>query len=214
MNTASKLVSILLLSISFSFGQYFKGFGIKTGLVSSNQRWNYTDMNAENSDKNYYGFYLGTSFDFFTNEYFFSNLEVAYCQKGHVKEIKKTFVDPDGQGFIETGKEIFRNRFDNISVAILGNVKYETKLITPYILFGPRFDILINRDIEILELSKKFEKFIYGYSFGAGVIINNFVRYGLTLELVSSPNINYLYKTESLKVSNYSYEIKFGIKLK
>ena len=209
-----KFYLILLMLTTFLFGQPLKGIGFKSGLVTSNQNWEISESDMNIYDENFYGFYFGISYDLMEFSYFSSNFEIAYTQKGMAEEFYTNEVNPDEQLYIDTKTKTLRDRIDNISLAIYGNLKFETNFLTPYFLIGPRLDIQINRHLEIGALSSEFKKYIYGFSFGGGILIHTFSKHDLVLEITSSPNINKLYKTESLKVSNYSYEVKLGIKLK
>ena len=66
----------------------------------------------------------------------------------------------------------------------------------------------------MVNISNKFNETTWGYSFGGGISFTNLENFNLILEVMSSPDISNLYKTELLEVSKYSYEIKFGLQFK
>ena len=208
----TKIVIIIFFTVSVCAGQLYKGLGIKVGVSSSNQDWNYTDNYADIEGSNVKGFYFGIFVEGLNYDFFSSILEISYIQKGFTTNFTKTVVSPDLQGYIDLGSPT--NKFEFISLAYLIKLKYENNIIVPYILFGPRIDFQISESIEFDNHSDQFRHTTWGYSIGIGFLYNRLEKIDILIEFLSSPDVSRLYDTEFLEISKFSYELKVGILFK
>jgi len=207
-----KIVIIIFFAASVCAGQLYKGFGVKAGISSSNQDWNYAGNYNDIEGTNFKGFYFCIFVEGLNYNFFSSILEISYIRKGFYTNVKPSSVSPDGEGYIET--DYLNNKFDYISFSYLVKLKYENTIIVPYILFGPRIDFQINENIEFNLHSDQFRQTAWGYSIGGGLLYNKIENIDLLIEFTSSPDISKIYNTDLLEISKFSYELKIGILFK
>lgn len=89
------------------------------------------------------------------------------------------------------------------------------KKITPYIIAGPRFDILLDYDSEehlFDVIYDKLEPIDYGLDIGCGVEFQIIHNTKSLIELRYSPTITTSYEDEYYTIKNTSFEILTGIK--
>ena len=118
-----KIAIIILFTVSVCAGQLYEGLGVKAGLSSSNQDWNYTENYADIEGSNFKGFYFGVFVEGLNYNFFSSILEFSYVQKGFTTNFTRTVVAPDQQGYVDLGYPT--NKFDYISLAYFVKLKYE-----------------------------------------------------------------------------------------
>jgi hypothetical protein len=202
-------VIIIVFTASVCAGQLYKGLGVKAGISSSNQDWNYSGNYNDIEGTNFKGFYFGIFVEGLNYNFFSSILECSYVRKGFYTNFKPSFVSQDGEGYIET--DFLNNKFDYISFTYFVKLRYENNIIVPYVLFGPRIDIQMNESIEFDLHSDQFKQTTWGFSLGGGLLYNKIENIELFIEVTGSPDISNLYKSELVEISKYSYEFKIGI---
>ena len=75
------------------------------------------------------------------NKYIGQQLCLGYYQSGGSQEMKETNINGTETG---TGHNIIK--FDNLAVAYAVKLRYELKMVTPYIMLGIQYDYLVNYD--------------------------------------------------------------------
>jgi opacity protein-like surface antigen len=109
------------------------------------------------------------------------------------------------------------NRVDYLSIPILAKLILKRKYISPYILIGPRFDILLGYKagkldgVERLDaVYNQFKNNGIGADLGIGTEINVSESITTLVEFRYSHDFADAYETEFLTVRNRSYEILIG----
>ncbi|HDS08721.1 MAG TPA: hypothetical protein ENN73_00710, partial [Firmicutes bacterium] len=138
-NLFSFFLLVLMFSITASEEIYaepfFRDYGITFGLVSSNIE---SDFFINHRSKN--GVSLSLSAESKKIMFFYISAEVNYIQKG----ILDTYILFNPMTYEILGMEELKHRLDYISIPVHIKIYRENDFISPYILFGPRFDYLFN----------------------------------------------------------------------
>jgi hypothetical protein len=147
-------------------------------------------------------------------EYVYSPLlsftgDISYMQNGtKSKDIILTRKANNEMGFEELGT--LDERYDYISFAPMIKAKYENGSIVPFAVAGPSVNFLIGTNEQ--GNYEAYNKMVLGYAAGIGTEINVNLPFSLMMELLYNHDITYAYKSDYLKVRNYSFAFLFGVK--
>lgn len=137
--------------------------------------------------------------------------EIQYTQKGMTFSIPVTTESqPNGTGKFMT----ISPRVDYLSVPLLAKLRLKWLLFTPYLIAGPRADVLVSRRGGGYEdVVDKFESTDIGATFGVGVELHTLLPVGLLAELRYNPSFRDSYKDDFLTVRNRSFDFLLGLQL-
>jgi hypothetical protein len=206
--SATWLCALLLISANGQ-AQLITAFGLKAGVVSANQNWDYRTLGEVQWDSRW-GMDAGVFVEGLNLSMFSILAEFHYVQKGFSTSMKITTVtNPEGTGEERT----FRPRVDYLSLPVLAKFSIDAGIITPYLFGGPRFDIPIGTsDDGISYFANKFKKGELGLSLGAGVNVLLGAGPSLLAELRYSPNVTESFSNNNLRVTNHTLEVLAGIR--
>ncbi len=93
--------------------------------------------------------------------------------------------------------------------------KQATGNLTPYVAIGPRFDLLVNKQITGLDkqIFEGYKKNVFGASVGVGTEINQIFPFVFLVEIQYNQDITKSYASEFLNVTNRTFDLQVGIKL-
>lgn len=198
----------LLILFSKSESQLIRGYGIKVGMATTNQQWNYasyTSIIVNSSPRQ--GIDAGIFAEWFDIPIISLLTEVHYIQKGADSKtniLVSTSDDPNDPGHNYT----FSSKVDYLSVPMLAKIRLDAIILTPYILIGPRFDFYLkNRSDGIgvnLNNSKKID---IGGTLGFGFELSSILPINLGAEFRYNPNFKDSYSVSYLTVNNRSWEL-------
>ena len=202
------LLAWLILGFTFLNAQFIHSYGVKTGCVIANQNFDYTDNSFNLDTQNRYGLNIGTFIEFAYNSNLHLLIETHYIQKGMVIEISEY----DSQlNYI--GKNEINNRVDYLSLPVLGKIAYKFKKLSPYIIVGPRIDILLGYDSDFAAIVyDEFESIDFGGTLGLGNEFSFIGSQTFLIEIRYSPSFTNSYEADLLRVKNNSFELLGGIK--
>ena len=202
-------VTCLILGFTLLNAQLINSYGFKAGVCIANQDFDYSlDFNIDTESR--YGFVTGFFIELLNNENFHLLAETHYVQKGNNVE----FDHRDENGIL-IGIITLNSRVDYLEFDVLGKYTINLSSFKPYLIAGPRFDILLDYNSENNFLDPVYEDldFIdFGLSIGGGFefqIIQNTIS---LIEFRYSPALTSSYETDLLTVKNTSFEILTGIK--
>lgn len=190
--------------------QLINSYGFKAGLGISDQDFDYKDDIIDLDKQIRYDLNIGAFLELFDNSNLNVLLESHYAPKGI--NLKLTALDETGQ---QLGKVNFHNRVDYLEFDILGKCSLNLSSLKPYLLLGPKFDILLGYHSEknVLDLVyNNLEPVDFGFTVGCGTELNLVKNATTLIELRYSPTLSSSYKTDKLEVRNSSFEILTGIK--
>lgn len=198
------IISVLLVIQAKS--QYVSSIGIKGGMSIANQTWHEIGYFDRTIVKEYrHGLYAAATVDLYKSKYFNLTTDIGYCQKGSKDSI---YVPPLGEMPIPGHYEIFITKFNYFLFNPMLKVKYETKHWIPYILLGLRCDYQLSNKTDFLidDLSRNFQRTIWGVTAGAGIEYK-ISRIGINTELQYHHDFTQI-TYSSMFLFNSFYDIK------
>ncbi len=222
-----KYFLILVLIMYFSpnlYSQIINNYGLKIGLTSANQQFDYTDIIIDDQK---FGVRKGINVSFFAEmmevNHFSFVLNLSYNQKGMIDKIVMTKVWGNEDGFISEKQE-FDNRLDYLTISTNIKTRYELLSFTPYILTGIKYDVLLGKKIDhsFHDLEVKYDFYdrlydqydgnILGLTFGIGIENQEIVGIPILIEWIYYHDLTKIKINENLKIQNLSNELMIGIK--
>lgn len=206
-----KLFIVLLFILSIStYAQIIPSYGLKIGSGITNHSWEYEPpINSKLDWDNNYGVTIRAFADVAFNNIIVAEGEIGYSQKGIRKTIPVTTVqNPDG-----IGESIdVTNKLNYLSLSLIGKIKIETDLFSPFILIGPQYNRLLSSNIAkgFEVVYDHFEKDIFSITVGLGSEFKIFSINAL-LEYRYERDINNNSKLSTIDIRNYSHSILVGI---
>ena len=186
-----------------------EGFGIKAGLSSSGQSYEYDIAGFEVERLGQYGISAGIFLSYKVSNLPELRFEVDYVQKGSSIEVLKTFEQyPDVYERIK-----IQDRIHYISINVLALPALHNRwTIAPYLIIGPRVDILAGSTSEIPSLVlDDLKSTVFGATIGAGIILNSNSAVSLLVEIIYNPDFSYAYEKGVLTVRNNTLQLMTGI---
>ena len=195
------IVAILLFTCqSHSFAQ--KKAGLKIGMVNANQSWEYSTSGLDLGNESRPGLDVGVFYQWYDSESFKIIPEIRYVQKGTSAQFFNSW----------TGDYItLEPRADYLTIAPLIQ-KTIPIWINPYILAGPRLDVLLGTNSEqFFETYDKLRFLDFGVSLGAGFDFPfNDQVYFLT-EFRYEPSFINAYQSDNLEIRNTAFSVLVGL---
>jgi hypothetical protein len=206
----TKLLIVILGVVSVTHAQLVRGYGIKLGAVSGNQTWHYASTSDLTTDYRW-GITGGVYLELLDVPLISFVAEIQYTQKGMTSSIPVT---TESQPY-STGQFITVSpRVDYLSVPLLAKLRLPSHIITPYIIAGPRVDILVSkRGDGFEEVVDKFKSTDIGGTFGADIELHTLLPVGLLAEPRYNPSFKDAFDNSFLTVRNRSFDFLLGLKL-
>jgi len=190
--------------------QFIRSYGLSFGRVNSNQSWLYTSGTGLDFH-NRWGYTVGVFLEAVDLPFISLVGEARYLQNGFRLSVPYTTEsNPDGtSGYAE-----YDPREDYISTAVLLRVRYLTSVVTPYIIAGPRLDVIIFRDQQGFNaVIDEFHSTNFGATLGAGVDFHVFSPLGIFAEFRYNPDFTDSFNNGFLAVKNGSVSYLIGMRL-
>ena len=214
MNTSNRhfgafTLTALLLSLFINSSAMCEGFGIKAGLSSSRQSYEYDIAGFEVERLSQYGISAGIFLSYKVSNLPELRFEVDYVQKGSSIDLLVTTEQyPDGFERI-----MIQDRIHYISINVLAlPVLQKGWTIAPYLIIGPRIDILAGSTSDFPSLVlDDLKSTVFGATIGAGIILNSNSAASLLVEIIYNPDFSYAYEKGVLTVKNNTIQLMTGI---
>ncbi|MCB0743616.1 MAG: outer membrane beta-barrel protein [Ignavibacteriae bacterium] len=207
-----KLVMLFFTFLTISVkSQIISNYGIKLGIAISNQTWDYEDDFKMEFDSKL-SFSPRIFVDIFNFPFWQLEGEFGYLRKGFKEKIPFTTPSqPDGTGEFITNN----NSLDYFTISALAKFKYDLQLISPYIIIGPQFNLLINKDIQQgwEVIFDKYKSSNINFSIGVGTEFKEIITFPVILEYRYEGDIINNYELSNISIKNYSHVILLGIKI-
>jgi Outer membrane protein beta-barrel domain len=197
------LACAISIFYNYSDSQLIRNLGIKAGVMSANQSWNYpSQYNLNFNFKDRSSFNIGFFAEWLNNDHISIISELFYVQKGFVD--KETFGVIDHVTFPSPVQPIIRDtvitwepKIDYLSIPLM--IKYRTDIgnISPYVIMGPRIDILLHANSGgYYDVINNLTSVDYGINIGGGIessilfgrIVGLEFQYNLSLRNVYEQN--------------------------
>ena len=201
---------LLIFDFSTSNAQLIRDYGIKIGVTSTNQNWNWSsETGVIANSKSRQGFDGSLFIEWLDIPFISLITEINYIQKGSevtTNVMVTTAQNPDGAGQYYG----YSTRINYLSIPILAKLRISGELLTPYILLGPRFDFKLSSnsssDIGSAPIYE-YKNNDLGGTFGIGLELRQaLLPIHLGAEFRYSPSFQYCYSVKYLSVKNSSLE--------
>jgi hypothetical protein len=199
------VVVVLIFMFSFSSqAQAIRSWGFKIGAVSAFQTWDYASPFSDFETQHRLGVDVAVFAEWLDLRVFSISTECHYVQKGMAVSLPITTTQfPDGTGEYWTRSP----RLDYLSIPVLAKIRLPDQRIAPYILIGPRLDLLLTINGDGFEVVlDKFRRVDFGGVLGIGMEINVREFASLGGEFRFSPSFADGYSTALTTVRNSSME--------
>ena len=185
------------------------GYGVKLGMSYANQNFDYTNDTLELDSDYLSGTCAGVFVEWLKLPLIGVTTEVLYVQKGmKVTTARTTPGDPSGVGTTEVN-----NRVSYLSIPVLAKLKFGGMLLSPYIVAGPRFDVLLSYDSKEKDIYDNFKSTVVGGDIGVGGEFSFILPVALSAEIRYSTDFDNSYQTDLLKVKNKAFLFLLGLRL-
>jgi hypothetical protein len=206
------IITILVLSIvcfSISKSQLIRDYGIKIGLASTNQNWNWSPEISQTgvvftSTKAHQNIDVAGFIEWLDIPFFSLLTEVHYIRKGSdvTTNIKVTTIaNPSWNGQFLS----YSTKVNYLSVPILVKLRMSGPLLTSYIIAGPRFDYYLSGNGDNL-LMNDFKKINIGGTLGVGIESTSILPIQMGLEFRYSPDFQDCFSSSVITIKNRSME--------
>jgi hypothetical protein len=216
MNAMKKSIVTLLLCVlvlmctNESPSQLIKGYGIKLGMTSADQKFNYTFISGIET-KRRLGFISGVYVEWLDIPVISVITEVDYTQRGMGQGLYVT----SEAGPERIGTKTFYSRLDYLSIPVLAKATLPGTIISPYIFAGPRFDFLLGYKSDentFNDLYGKFKKNIFGGTVGLGAETGSLLPVTLTVDFRYNIDFTKSFKNSDLEVTNNAFDFMVGVR--
>jgi hypothetical protein len=210
MNTFVKSIIVLAVAVSSTaHAQLLRGFGIKVGVTAANQTWDFASQPDPSTD-NRWGITASAFVELLRMPYLSLLVEAQYAQKGMSwSGLVATAQNPDGTGQFITK----RPRVDFLSIPILAKMRFGMPLVTPYLIAGPRYDLLLTRHGEGFQaVIDRFKSSELGATFGVGAELAAVLPFDVLIEFRYNASLQDAYDGNSLKVRNRTIDMMLGVR--
>jgi hypothetical protein len=210
-----KMKKILIILLFVIAGPLFAqlNYGVKAGLTSSNQTWEYVPKFANYGNvEPRKGINLGIFAEYSDNKYLGVLAEINYRQKG--AKIDINYTGRDTSGSIVVPKSI-EHKLSYINITLLGKVRYDLSFVTPYVIGGLKTDYQVSNkfdDVDLGYLSTECTTQIWGAVIGAGFEIKKLFPFALLAEFRYEFDFNKLYVSDDYQIKTSSFELKLGVR--
>jgi hypothetical protein len=204
------MLAAFLSAASMTHAQLVRSYGIKLGTVAANQSWKYTDT-PELTANERWGVTGGVYIELLDLPLVSVVGEIQYTQKGMTFTLPVTTeLQPEGTGqFITQSPKV-----DYLSVPVLAKVRLPLPAVNPYVIAGPRADLLLSKKGNGFDaVVDKFKSTEVGGTFGLGVELHTLLPVGLLAEIRYNPSFRDAFKNEFLSVRNHSFDFLVGLQL-
>lgn len=197
-------LAVSLATASLTHAQLIRGYGIKAGVSSSNVR------SPDSFDtKRRTGFGLFAFMEWLGTSPLSIVTEAGYAQRGFATEQEGR----DAQNN-PTGTFRFEDRFDYLSLAAHAKVRWPSAPLAPYVLGGPRLDILLGGDPDGEgSLASSYSSTAVGGTFGAGVEISRNLPVALFAEIRYSFDVTNSLPDVPRDAYNNAFDVILGLRL-
>jgi hypothetical protein len=202
------LSSLILFSVMPVTGQQPRHFGVKVALTSATHDLEFANGVSFDGQRRV-GFNVGAFVEWFDHPFFSLVSQIEYAQRGMGFPVVE--VDSMGNPLREL---TFFSRLDYLSFPLLAKFRYPIGSLTPYLLVGPRLDILLSYQSDgnlFNSLYRGFSTTSVGGSAGIGVEVSKVFPTDIIAEVRYNRDLTVPYSTRYLSGGNSSYDFWLGV---
>jgi hypothetical protein len=206
------LWAAMLISSATVSGQFIDGVGLKGGLSLSNTSHEFTPLEYTIETQPVIGPALAAFVEVLQGEHLSLQLDAAYASRGSKTRVESITVDHmnNDRIMVNEGEEQVSN-FTYLSFSPMARFRAQKGSITPYVLLGPRVDLLLKYETDSPYPLDDQNDMILGLTGAVGL------EYSLSMlavfaELQYQPDLSPVTNTEPLLVNNNALSLLLGVR--
>lgn len=206
------LFIFILAGITPLHGQVAYTFGGKAGISLANQAYRITPIDYTLDTKPVPGPVLSLFLEPFRGAHLSFQLDLSYASKGSKTKTEAVTVNhlDNDRITIQDGEQT-KSVFRYFSVTPAARYRFGQGSLVPYVLAGPRLDLLLNYSSDSDYPLEVQQVVVFGLSCGAGVEYS-LQKMGLFAELLYHPDFSAVTGEEPLLVHNRMLSLTLGIR--
>lgn len=204
----SATLALLLFCALPLEAQLIRAVGVKAGLSLANEKYKFKQIPIDPDPQRRTGWCASVFVEWLDLPSFSISTELMYTQKGMGMIFNET--GPDGPEVIRTFT--VDNRLDYLSLPILAKIIMPTPVVSPYLLAGPRFDILLGYSSDNHAFDLLYDQFKSSTAGGTvGVGVNLKPLFPLLAEARYNWDLTDSFNISTLEVSNNTFDLLVGL---
>lgn len=206
------LLILILAGIAPLHGQVAYTFGAKAGISLANQDYRITPIDYTLDTEPVPGPAFSLFLEPFRGAHLSFQLDLSYACKGSKTKTEAVTVNhlDNDRITIQEGEQT-KSVFRYLSLTPAARYRLSQGALVPYILAGPRLDLLLNYSTDSEYPLEVQQGVVFGLSCGAGVEYS-LQKMGLFAELLYHPDISAVTGEEPLLVHNRMLSLTLGIR--
>ena len=203
---------LFLFSIS-TYAQFIDGYGFKIGFGISNidKNYNNNSLNDESKWRNIYIPSIKVYANHYSSRYLQLQSELSYTTQGTKTDIQVT-TSNNPEASSQTMDS--NMNLEYLSYAFLVQYKMNYKTVSPYLLAGPKINLLLNDEFgpKFKQYHENIKKTNISVSLGVGLAVN-VLPVVLFLEYRYENDLQNISKLDYVILKNYSHLLLLGVEL-
>ena len=203
---------ILLAGISVLYAQANYSLGIKAGVSLANQSYRLTPIDYSLETEPIVGPAISLFVEAFRGSHFSFQVDLSYLVKGSSTKVQSITVNHlDNDQISVTEGEESTSTFKYLSIAPMARYRMGQASMVPYLLLGPRVDMLLDYSTDSEYPLDNQNGTILGLTLGAGLEYK-LEKLGLFTELQFQPDLSPLTSEEPLHINNNIISFTLGLR--
>lgn len=206
------LAIILIAAPAGLYGQFPASIGMKAGFSVAGQTYTFTPIDYTIDTEPVFGPSFALFVEAFKANHFSFQLDLSYALKGSKTKTESVTVNHlDNDRIVVTDGEIARSTFNYLSLTPMARYRFGSSSMHPYLLLGPRMDILLKYNTDSTYPLRDQNSVIMGLSLGAGLEyrLNGL---GLFAELQYQGDFFPVTGQDPLLVNNHMISLTLGLR--
>jgi len=196
-------IFFLIIGVSNSNAQLIRSYGLKIGAASTNENLNWAQWTGIKSNSNSrQALDAGIFIEWFNLPFLSVITELNYIQKGSNVTMN---ILAKAMGITFDKVWTFTTKINYLSLPLLAKARFDSGLITPYVIAGPRLDFYLSNSN--INYPMTYNKLDIGGTFGIGAELNAVSPIGAGAEIRYSPSFKDCYSQDGLTIRNNSLEL-------
>ena len=226
----TSILALLLLLVLFMperlEAQVLRSYGAKVAVTSTDISYEFEDPRLRGASPDFErrtGVNVALFAEWLTYPYLSLLTQAEYTQRGFAPVFLRAVPVPDNPGYLTSEEVTANTRLDYLSAFVPLKVQYPVgTFLTPFILAGPRLDVLLNQHVGTVDLDgfgpsgfrlRDPNRTQLGLSTGAGITVGDLGKLSLTLEARYNLDLTDATSSSSVEVKHNAFDVWFGISL-
>lgn len=205
-------LAILIMFSAGVCGQFPSSYGCKAGLSLANQSWRLSEPEYTFETEILPSFTLALFAETWKGEHFSFQLDAAYASKGSKSRVESVSVRHlEGEVLRANTGELSTSEFSYISLSPMARYRFDLERLVPYVLLGPRIDILLSYTSDSEYPLESWKGYTVGLTLGTGLEYS-LEKLNLFAEIQFQPDLSPLTNEDPLLINNNALAFTLGLR--